>query len=253
MDSLTTHDVEPVWKLIHHQQRVKPDFPVFIAGSFALFMYERIALKTKPLWIPNDCDIFVLAGSETAFAKYVSSFAAFLSRVCDDDMAFTLTTSTRYQYALGQDITFKEINLDGMDVKLSFIFNPACTEVHHVLNGFDIDVVRVNYDIKSRVFRVPVYIKWNILRSEAKVLRVFKWASNTPTEQEQRALTQTLERMRKYQQRGYRFLNIPRVVSLSAARPGPHDTSPADGSASDDGDSDSDKSHPAKRITPNKD
>lgn len=211
MDSFSKQ-VAPLWKLLVHPDRVLPGFPVFLAGSFALLMYERITLKNAPLWTPNDCDVFVIAPDEDAFDHYVRSFTAFLSRVTDS--TFSLRTSTRYQYSLGLELIFKEIEIDGIGIVLSFIYNQAAKEPADVINSFDIDIVRVSYDLATRAFTVPVDIKRNIIKNRATVLKVFKWASTTPTDIEERILAQTLSRMRKYCQRGYVFTNTPAVVAF---------------------------------------
>ena len=88
---------------------------VAIVGSFALFCYERNVLGNRPVWKPDDCDIFVCIKSYNDFLQFVSDFQNEVNdRLESANIPLILERFDRYPFA-SADAVIPDLTKGGVD------------------------------------------------------------------------------------------------------------------------------------------
>ena len=185
------------------------DDEVAVAGSSALLWFQDEA-RIGPLWEgPHDIDVFV-AGyhgrNGRRFRKFVRSVVKKMRKadvVVDDKMCYEHPYCVRNKKVDIWDIVL--VNVDNL--RVSFIQSPGKASVEEVVESFDIDVCRVVYLIHQERYLVASSVRRQIEGGLA-------WADpqrfgeyGFPEPYDVQKVRSTLWRIRKYTQRGFRFLN----------------------------------------------
>lgn len=184
---------------------------VAIAGSAALHWYQRQE-GIGPSWSGiGDIDIFVSGQHGTT----VSQFKRFLTSVIENLLAsehqiaaFKCYPLRLYGAASSRNIIICDIEIVGIDLKLSFVQSPGSANVSSVVDGFDIDICQVRYDIHRQTYHVRNQTRDNIRRRRAVVFPlVFDSSNGDISPADRTRVRKTLQRIKKYHDRGYKFVN----------------------------------------------
>lgn len=184
-------------------------FLIFIAGGYALAKFMR--------WLgmdsfqPSDVDLYVQARN---LAEYHAVVDTFLENCTARQIHFDVRPPRSVAYTRsGRVLLVIDVavpSLEGAQT-ISLIYYPDANEFDDVTNDYDINVCRVVYDFHNREFEVSAEVEVSVLHLEAFVEPLF-FVEPVPTPGEIRMATATLWRMRKYEQRGFRFLSRVQVL-----------------------------------------
>ena len=174
----------------------------FIAGSSANALYG--AIHGIYFFQPNDIDVYAM-GTLDAFGHLISSACTFFS---SHNIKFE-RIEYRYDHFKYLVVDYK---LHGYPFVLSFIHVPGFHTLQEILHSFDIDICQIGWDIHTNKFILSEAVVRALKSRRATVVRSFQFDSVVPSEEQIRALHNTLQRMRKYHQRGFRFQNTPHVA-----------------------------------------
>ena len=196
---------------------------VAVAGSCALYWFllasEKTATRNCINWAPSGVNIFV-AGRVGANSSY---FRDFVDMCCDNLPIndYTIRSKTwnfvnYMEYGEVNKIWTCDVALQEIDMfHLSFVQSRKRDTVNDVVDGFDINIVKVMYNAFTNKIKIEESIVPKILGGKAFVYP-FTTAENIPTDQEQKRQVSTYRRMRKYSMRGFQFENLPSIVSSGA-------------------------------------
>jgi hypothetical protein len=120
---LRVSDVITDCTLVNMMLRIPLSMNVFVSGSFATWLCERLLTKAVPEWVPNDIDVFVSLPS-TEFEDLVGRFEQLHSSSCSR--------------AVSQKTDMINVLMDG--IIISFIRVAAASSYSDVVSEFDIDV-----------------------------------------------------------------------------------------------------------------
>jgi len=183
------------------------------AGSFFLYDYDSTLMDVANATSPNDVDIFVCAEYGRTAEQYF------------DFMKLIVIKAMREQYQIVKIATYKnlyvnknlpifisDIYVADIALHFSFVQCPLDTTVATVVDTFDIDIVRVVYDIRTgsstpKSSNVAVAIHNRILSADNFIMK-----HCAPTNFEKRRILSTLGRIRKYRDRGFSIRNIPQLI-----------------------------------------
>ena len=184
---------------------------VAIAGSAALHWYQG-QHKVGPVWTEiGDIDIFV-AGSSGLTEE---SFKAFVLSVVQRIKAATHSVESIKCYKIlvygpreGKEICICDVKVKDIDMKLSFVQSPKYATVSAVMEGFDIDICQVMYDIHRQSYDLSSRAKANIRAGTAEALPMkFDHQDGNVSLADINRVRKTLQRIRKYHARGFAFTN----------------------------------------------
>lgn len=189
---------------------------VGVAGSCAThwFMLSDLTPNLQtPAWKPNDIDIFV-AGPNGANDQLFSDFVNMCVTSAESGGFVVAQIMPKQHDYIQQGISVNIIDVIfiGSPTCFSFVQASASNTIDDVIETFDIDVVKVIYDIWGNSFRLDPVIKWNIEHLKAVVFP-FYTEEHTPNSFEQRRQMITYSRMRKYEKRGFTFITAPQIIS----------------------------------------
>ena len=185
-------------------------YVLFLAGSSILnsYIYCEPDLD-HDLFRIGDWDLFVLTELEDTFLEIIDTFTAF----CKQNYITIQLISKNENYIALTETKIKTVNfkVEGIDAPVSFIWYSNVTSILDVLNGFDIDICKVGYNISKKKFIVTNKVRHAIKSRMATVTKSFSFQDTIPTHSEIIALSSTLHRVRKYASRGFKFLQYPWV------------------------------------------
>jgi len=183
------------------------------AGSFFLFDYDPSLMSVHNTSSPNDVDIFVCAEYGETSEEFTNFVDAVVANAERRGYAITdqRTHSNIYVYK-DTPILITDIYVNGIEVHISFVQCPKDREVLTVVDRFDLDIVRVVYDLRRRqtLPRSPAIA--SAIRSRVLSVIDFTFQYGAPTNFEKRKVLSTLSRMRKFHQRGFEIGNLPRLL-----------------------------------------
>ena len=213
-------NIQKVLTFVSQAFPVQPvGFPIAIAGSFAMYCYMVLVLKKTVDWIPSDCDIFVPTDDDEAFDTLISCFRSFL-RGRKGIWCSPRTFCCKYTHSghLQRVTNFKLPGNTRLPV-ISFIQHPKKKAIRDIVSDFDIDICKValyfsgdnpSFDLDPEVIQA-------LATATASVTRYFLWKRYGPNPVELSYLVATYNRMTKYQDRGFTFINGPDVDCLEDA------------------------------------
>jgi hypothetical protein len=200
---------------------------VGVSGSAALCLVERLMSQdwngrwrgrwkrkargngANLIWNANDLDIFVAGrpGSRRAsFRRVVESTCANLAkRLAKGKHGLIVEDEYEQRYSSRPaPFLIRNARMDGIETSISFVQVPGCEDLEEVTEDFDMDIVRCMCNIEKQELYLPVHLVSRIWEGKARVVD-FETRHTYPLEAEERMVTATLKRMRKYGERGYRF------------------------------------------------
>ena len=187
------------------------DGVVGAAGSYCLYDFDN-SLFEESNSTPNDFDIFVCG----MYGETKSSFCNFMQIVTDNAKMHGVYSvekrkmwKNNYVYS-DESILICDIWVAGFDVKFSFVQCPRDSNIWSVVERFDIDIVKLCYNIHTGICLPKPGIKEMI---EKRCLHVcnFDTKHSAPTNFEKRKIISTLRRMNKYHSRGFVIENYPNI------------------------------------------
>ena len=216
------HESTQIKQCLNHllPPKLKNGSTVCVAGSAPLqWLLLNLSSEGTPhacLFKPNDIDIFVYGDdgrTEKAFREAVLTMIHHLK----DKGYYIEQCKDRVNLYIYKDtpVMIVDIKIRNLNTKLSFVQCPRDSCREDLLCRFDIDVVRVIYDIAKHTLVVNKNIQNNIEAGEATV-KNFSFGLSAPNNRELHMITQTLRRMSKYASRGFRFNNIPQLLHSQA-------------------------------------
>jgi len=164
------------------------------------------------LFQPNDVDIFIygdVAKTQQTFEEAVNGLIYILH-----DKGYDVVDRNCWEtlYILKNiPVLLISVYVRNVYTTLQFVQCPTATSNDDILSRFDMDIVKVAYDIDSGTIIVDDEVKRSILRGEATV-RNFEFGLSGPTIGEIHVLKRTLLRMEKYAWRGFHFTNKPKLL-----------------------------------------
>ena len=157
---------------------------------------------------PGDVDIFVCGkngSSEEEFRKFMNSVV-----VKKLKEIYRFPSSAKFigcEYCFrGVECHIANLVIPGISSKLSFISSPGCENVKQVINRFDIDVCKVICNIHFEQYEVEESVKEHIKGSKAAVHDLV-FGKCIPDKFDIYKCMRTLQRMKKYNERGFVFTN----------------------------------------------
>ena len=172
-------------------------------------------------WVPGDADYFITAPTLSAYYERTDHLIILLKQV-----ARALGTSLLvFEYKVNNyahreyPIWTKNIQFEGIETQISFVSAPYANSMAEILDDFDISICKVMYDCKGTgVLITTSNVLKQIKKGEATV-RNFCVHSSYPDLFECKSIASTLARMNKYGERGYTFLNYPRIEGVHPRMP----------------------------------
>ena len=165
-------------------------------------------------WEPGDADYFVTTKDRTRFFARTDHLIVLL-RIVVEAQGKTLEVfeAQEHTYACRLfTVWTRDVKIEGIKTKLSFVSAPDCDSMAEVLDKFDISICKVMYDCRGT----------GMLTTRSDILRQIKVGEATvkdflvpygsPDKFECNSIANTLHRMKKYGDRGYTFLNYPRFI-----------------------------------------
>lgn len=194
--------------ILEHVLPAEDDSIVGILGSLPLLLYQE-QHKVGPKWkTPSDMDVFLsgkLAENDDTFDAYIKGTVLRIKQLYGPlvTLAAEFETYTRMQ---GQKFHLKNYRIGGIDMKLSFIQCRGCSDLVDVAKGFDISICRVIYQFHSRKLTCSREVHNDICQGRATVDGIVL-SEGLVAKRDWVAVTRTMKRMRKYQERGFTMVN----------------------------------------------
>lgn len=190
---------------------------VCVAGSAPLqWLLLSLPLHSIPkgcLFQPQDVDIFIYGDdgrTQKAFTEMVTMAIENLE-FKGYDVFYTMTRENLYILndipVLITDVCIRNIYHN----RLSFVQCPTDSTKEDIVARFDIDIVKVMYDIGKQTIIVNEDVKRNILQGVA-VSRDFNFGLSAPSARELYMMKQRLFRIEKYTSRGFHFTRVPKLL-----------------------------------------
>jgi hypothetical protein len=199
---------------------------VAVSGSAALYWYQR-RFDIGPKWKgrPHDIDVFVCGNNGRNFDR-------FMIHMWEEVLYNATSHGLRLQNQVIRFNTYAHPSatikihdfyiVDNRDTRsrprefvLSFIESPFNT-IQEAVDGFDINVCQVIYNIAQDDFIVSNELRECIRSGTAALtcgIEFFK-ESGRPSDDEIMKLHSTLDRIIKYNRRGYTFCNVSGIMFL---------------------------------------
>ncbi len=184
---------------------------VGIAGSFALWHYERNVLGIVPSFQPGDCDVYFTVAEEM---QYTGALVR-LRMLCSTHGTKVIHSKTfkKHYVETKGPIEITDVMIQGCPMNISLIFNTYVKSVPDIIGRFDLDVVMLCMDVEVTNYCLSDDVAKAIKDRKATVMKEFRFESSVPTNWERGLLYSTLERMEKYKERGYAITNFPSIVA----------------------------------------
>jgi hypothetical protein len=188
---------------------------VAVAGSSPLYWYQECHM-VGPLWSgPNDVDIFVTGSSGETNEK----FWRFVDEVerCIDKAGYHVTFRDKkvHKYISDTEVSFIiDMTVAGLDNVLSFVQCPDCETVKEVVDNFDISVCKVMYHIHEETFQVQLDVQEDIANSRFILNPLRVKVEGSPSRRELDRWSSSMERVKKYTDRGFQLVNEEECVLL---------------------------------------
>jgi hypothetical protein len=111
--------------------------------------------------------------------------------------------------------------------KISMIWHEDAKSIWDVVDSYDLNVVQLIFDLQSNNLIASFPVHHAIQARQATIVRKFTFETHTPTQTEISTLSSTLNRVRKYSERGFDIMNFPSIIckadNVPALVPAPND------------------------------
>ena len=189
---------------------------VCVAGSAPLQLllasYPEGSFPRTLEFVPHDIDVFVFGEdgeTEEAFRAAVVSMVSELQNKGNE--ATDYNWRQNMYIADGVPAWIADAYVDAICQNLSFVQCPMDSTKEEVVARFDMDIVRVMYDIPKEEIVVDPAIKRNIEQGKATI-RDRHFSFTALRKGDIRTVLSTLHRMTKYKERGFSFTNTPLLL-----------------------------------------
>ena len=182
-----------------------------LCGRWAILALQAIIpSETGIQWCPGDADYFITG--ENFFSR-VDVLIMLLREVVEaHGKTLTVEKAQPHLYACpNRTIWTVNVRIQGLDTKLSFVESPECKNMKEVLENFDVSVAKVMYDCKGTGMLLTRSDVLSQIKGGVANVKDFEVGLLYPTLFQCRRITSTLNRMNKYGERGYMFLNYPKL------------------------------------------
>lgn len=219
-------DAGTILDVLRHVVPEEDDQIVGLLGSSALCLFQE-AEHIGPKWgNPGDFDIFVAGKhgeTREAFEKYTQKISSSMRLAFCPGAAFRLSgphVSEVYTRMNGKKVRVKDYKFGPLlKARLSFIQCPDCKDLDDVAANFDIDICRVIVRIHSGRFMVGRQVRGHIAENRAHVDPLVFCGSGQIQPRHWKCVMRTMERMRKYQKRGFTMDNSAGVQFMASTAP----------------------------------
>ena len=187
----------------------------FVAGGWASQVFCLDNNCTTVRYRCKDIDIFVIGEAAIDEENFHNFVNAAVDRLKDSGHYIRKIKARRWNYTnAGMWMWLVDVYVRGMKQYLSFIQKSGLYNIQHVIDDFDINVVQVVYDIQKDKATASYEVANAIRTKTARVVRPFVFLTTVPDVNEEAYLCRTLHRIQKYNNRGYKFMNMPRLTAL---------------------------------------
>lgn len=201
---------------------------VSLCGSGALYNYMCFfGIPVSPAFEVDDLDIVF---PESDYALYDYAIKSFVKFLVENNTHYTkeLSKPKRNKNSITGSITITDFVLSGnnfvmprsgdhTNVKISFIrFPTRDNDIKDVIKTYDIDIVQVACPFGDKPMIASESTRTAIKNGTATLLRQFHWNNTIPTTEELEFANSSFRRCIKYQNRGFKFTNGPKIILQSA-------------------------------------
>ena len=186
-------------------------------------MYMILVLRMDPCFEPGDCDVYLACRTYKQFLYAIMDFGLTLNSMGISYVKDPVDKPCRNFYGTfehdaadnGGDsfwITDFKVAFYKTEFKISLVWHKGATEVMDYIKGYDIDIVKgcIKLEHTTPKFHVPPDVHNSIHTKVASVIREFDISALNS--HAVGSLAQTLHRMSKYRSRGFRFLQLPKII-----------------------------------------
>jgi len=183
------------------------------AGSFFLYDYDHTLLDVENATSPNDVDIFVCG----EYGKTENNYSHFIDSVISNAQSEGYYVVAKRTYAntyvyKDKRILITNLIVGGISVDLSFIQCPLDKTVATVVDKFDMDIVRVVYNIEIGTSVPKSTDVQHAIRTRTFTVHDFTMAYCGPSDFEIFKIRSTFQRIAKYSERGFRASDFPKLL-----------------------------------------
>ena len=189
------------------QQAVPFSREVCVAGSAGTWLAEYSLHHTRPLWDPNDIDVFIMVETQSEYETMCWDFLTSLQDTLSLSDALWRTKSHRkYPHILNVRVW---VECDGSEVlcpDFSLIHSPILRKPVDLLDTFDIDVCQVSvHGLAGRL----CFVAHSDVLSHILIRHLHCVMRKDPSKLNfHYPMQKTLSRVSKYVLRGYRFKSL---------------------------------------------
>ena len=191
---------------------------VCIAGSaplqwLLLTSAQNTHTAQTSLFEPNDIDIFIFGANAKSVQAFLHTVDCMINNLKRKRHNIKCRSIHKNWYIL-ENIPIHIVNVKviGIRSQFSFVQCPTASTKEHIISSFDMDIVKVIYDIKEQTLLVDESIRDNAEHRNG-VIQNFICSLTAPSNMEIKKISTTLCRMRKYSLRGFHFNNVPTLSS----------------------------------------
>lgn len=185
---------------------------VAVSGSSALLWWQT-EQRIGPEWEgPNDVDVFV-AGRPGSNGEVFTMFVnAVIDNVESKGIKIAHLRGKNSTYIVrGRRTNIVDVRISGCKFKMSFVQCPLANNIDEVVACFDIDICKVIYHIHDGSFSVAACVERSICLGTAEISSI-RLDEHGPSQFDMARVKKTLERMKKYKERGFKFTHGNAIV-----------------------------------------
>lgn len=192
---------------------------VGILGSVALLLHQEhhrigpkwpglVVDKSGRAWTsPGDYDVFVAGHhgkSKESFMKFVHMMLERIARLGHGVAPCAGGAAYQIYVRGGEKIWIMNFYISGITKIVSFVQSPRCDNLAEVVEGFDIDVCKVIYNLYTQKTSCSADVEEQIRRGTSKAMGLL-FEDGVPSPTDGRIVARTVHRIRKYIFRGFAF------------------------------------------------
>ena len=189
---------------------------VCVAGSTALQWYllrhgDNSSVRCC-MFKPNHVRIFVFGEdgkTDTAFRTAVRTMIRNLVEYGKE--VYDLQEQQNTHLLSREPAMIVDAHVEGLHAEFNYMQSPADSSAYDIAGRFDIDILKVIYDIANDEFRLEDSVARSIARRTGSA-RDIHCRLSVPDQSEVRSYMSTLSRIRTYSQRGFDFRRCPILI-----------------------------------------
>ena len=185
---------------------------VAVSGSSALLWWQAHE-RIGPEWEgPNDVDVFVAGRPGSSDGLFMMYVKAVIENVKSKGIEIDVLEERISAYVVrGRRTNIVDVHVPGCKFKISFVQCPLACNVNEVVACFDIDICKVIYHIHNGSFSLAACVKRSICLGIAEISSI-RLDEHGPSQFDISRVKSTLERVKKYKERGFKFIHGSLIV-----------------------------------------